>query len=107
MALEIRRLIGHHRVADGVGLVEGVVGKIIDLVVNGLCRGFRDAVGHAAPDIPRRVAVEERFPLPLHVFGLLLGHGAAHHIRLSQRIACQLLKNLDDLLLIDDAAVGA
>ena len=32
VALEISRLIGHHRIADGVGLVEGVVGEVVDLV---------------------------------------------------------------------------
>ena len=107
VTLEVRRLIGHHRVADGVGLVEGVVGKVIDLVIDGLGRFLWNAVGHAALDVTGGVAVEERLPLPFHVLGLLLGHGAAHHVRLTQRVARQLLEYLDDLLLIDDTAVGA
>ena len=107
VALEVRRLIGHHRVGNGVCLVEGVVGEVVNFIIDGLRGGLRNAVGYAALDIPGRVAVEEGFPLPFHVLGLLLGHGAAHHVRLTQRVARQLLKDLDDLLLIDDAAVGA
>ena len=37
---------------------------------------------------------------------LFLGHGPADHVRLAQGEAGQLLEDLDDLLLIDDAAVG-
>ena len=107
MALEIRRLIGYHRIADGVSLIKSVIGKVVDLIVDGLRRGFRNTVGHAPFDVPGSIAAEEGLPFPFHVLGLLLGHGAAHHVRLSQRIAGQFLENLDDLLLIDDAAVGA
>ncbi len=32
VAFEVRRLVGHHRVGNGVGLVESVVGKIDDLI---------------------------------------------------------------------------
>ena len=106
MALEVRRLVGHHRVADGVGFIEGVVGEVKDLIVNGLRRGLLDAIGDAAGDAPRRVAVDKGVPLLLDLLGLLLADGPAHHVRLSQREAAQLLKNADDLLLIDDAAVG-
>ena len=51
--------------------------------------------------------MEKGLPLPLHVLGLLFGHGPAHHVRLAQGIARQLLEDLDDLLLVHDAAVGA
>ena len=51
--------------------------------------------------------MEKGLPLPLHILGLLLGHGPAHHVRLAQGIARQLLEDLDDLLLVHDAAVGA
>ena len=106
MALEIRRLIGHHRVADGVSLIEGVVGEVKDLIVDGLRRGLLDAIGDAAGDAPLRVAVDKGVPLLLDLLGLLLADGPAHHVCLPQREAAQLLKNADDLLLIDDAAVG-
>ena len=106
MALEVRRLVGHHRVADGVSLIEGVVGEVKDLIVNGLRRGLLDAIGDAAGDAPLRVAVDKGVPFLFDLLGLLLADGSAHHVRLPQREATQLLKNADDLLLIDDAAVG-
>ena len=106
MALEIRRLIGHHRITDGVGLVEGVVGEVVNFIENGLGRGLGDAAGHAAPDVPGGVAVEEGLPLPLHVLGLFFGHGPADHVGLAQGVTGQLLEDLDDLLLIHDASVG-
>ena len=59
-----------------------------------------------AGDISLRVAVEEGLPLLFNVLDLLFGHGPAHHIGLAQRVAAQLLEDLNDLLLIDDAAVG-
>ncbi len=37
---------------------------------------------------------------------LFLGHGAAHQIGTSQRIAAEIAENLHDLLLINDTAVG-
>lgn len=107
VALEVRRLIRHHRIADSVGLVEGIVGEVVNLVEDILGRGLRNAAGNAAPDAPGGVAVEKGLPLPLHVLGLLFGHGPAHHVRLAQGIARQLLEDLDDLLLVHDAAVGA
>ena len=39
VALEVRRLIGHHRVGNGVSLVEGVVGEVEDLIVDLFGRG--------------------------------------------------------------------
>ena len=106
MALEPGRLIGHHRVANRVGLVEGVVGKVVDLVVDALGHVLGDAVGGTPGDVPLRVPVEEGGPLLLDVLHLFLGHGPAHHIRLAQGVAPQLLEDLDDLLLVDNAAVG-
>ncbi|CAN3977251.1 hypothetical protein GOGPGP_GOGPGP_16495, partial [Dysosmobacter welbionis] len=48
VALEPGGLIGHHRVGHGVGLVERVVGKVVDILIDGLGRLLRDAVCHAA-----------------------------------------------------------
>ena len=41
-----------------------------------------------------------------HLFDLLLAHGAAHHVRFAQGEAADLVKDLDDLFLVDDDAVG-
>ena len=61
--LEPGRLIGHDGVTHRVGLVEGVLGKGFDLIVNILRRLLRDAPVHTAGDAPVRIAVDERFPL--------------------------------------------
>ena len=106
MALKVRRLVCDDRVSRGVRLVEGVVCKGVDLLVDLLRSLFVDAVGHAARDITRGIAVQERLALALNVLDLLLAHRAAQHIRLTERIARKLLEDLNDLLLIDDAAVG-
>src|SRR5699024_4834250 len=84
----------------------GVVGKVVDLVVDALGHVLGNAVGGAAGDIPLRVPVEEGGPLLLDVLHLFLGHGPAHHVRLAQGVAPQLLEDLNDLLLVDDTAVG-
>ena len=89
-----------------MSLVEGVVGEVVDLVVDALGHILGDAVGGAAGDVPLRVPVEEGGPLLLDVLHLFLGHGPAHHVRLAQGVAPQLLEDLNDLLLIHDAAVG-
>ena len=89
-----------------MGLIECVIGEGEDLIVDFFGRGGIDAVGHAALNVAGGVAVEERLPLLGHVLGLLLAHGTAEHIRLSQRVPGKLLEDLDDLLLIDDTAIG-
>ena len=83
VALEVRRLVGHHRVGNGVGLVEGVVGEIIDLLVDGLRRGFRYPVCHAACNAPLLVTMNKGVLLLLDLGRLLFGDGTAHHVRLT------------------------
>ena len=87
MALEPGGLIGHHGVGHGVGFVEGVIGKVEYLVVNGLGNLLGDAVGGTALDMPGGITVKKGAPLPLDILDLLLAHGPAHHVRLAQRIA--------------------
>ena len=106
VALEVRRLVGHHRVADSVGLVESVVGEVVDFLIDGLRRGLRDAVSHAACNTSFLVTVDKGVLLLLNLGGFLLGDGPAHHVRLPQGVPAQLLEDLNDLLLVDDAAVG-
>ncbi len=90
-----------------MGFVEGVFGEVIHLVIDGLGRPLGHSVGHAAWDVPGFVAVEEGLPLLLDLLDLLLAHGPAHHVGLTQGVARQVLEDADDLLLVDDAAVGA
>ena len=86
MALKIGRLVGNHRIADGVGLIEGIVGEVVNFIVDGLGGGFGDAICDAALDVPLRITVDEGIPLLFDLLGLFLRDGPAHHIRLSQRI---------------------
>ena len=106
VVLEPRRLVRDDSVADGMRLVEGIVGEVIHLVVDAFGHADGDAVGLAAADIARGVAVNERAALFFNVFDLLLGHGPAHHVCLPEGIPAQLAEDLNDLLLIQDAAVG-
>ena len=50
--------------------------------------------------------MDEGLPLGDDDLFLLFGNGAAHVVRLPEAVAAELAENLDDLLLIDDAAVG-
>ena len=50
--------------------------------------------------------MDERHTLGIDDLVLFLAHCTADHIRLTEREARQAAENFDDLLLIDDAAVG-
>ena len=104
--LEPCRLIGDHRIADRVCLVEGVVREVVHLIVDRLCHLRRNAVCLAAADAARGVSVQKRAALFFDVLDLFLGHRPAHHIRLPQRISAELAENFNDLLLIQNAAVS-
>ena len=106
IAFEPRGLVRDHRVADGMRLVERVVRKVVHLVVDGFRRLLRNAVCDAAGDIARGVAPDKGAALLFDVLDLLFAHGAAHHVRLAKRISGKLPENLNDLLLIENAAVG-
>ena len=106
VALEVCRLIRDDRIGRGVRLVERVVREGVNFLVNFLRGLLVDAVCHAAGDIARGIAVQKRLALALDVLDLLLAHRAAQHVCLAERVASELLEDLDDLLLIHDAAIG-
>ena len=110
MALQIGRLIGHHRVTRGVGLVEGVGGKALNLFKQLQGGLLVHAPAQAAVHLPGAVlpllAVEEHLPLPLQHIVLFLGHGPPDNVRPAQGVARQVPENLHHLLLVDDAAAG-
>ena len=106
VALEVRRLICDDRIGRGVRLVERVVREGVNFLVNFLRGLFVNAVCHAAGDIARGIAVQKRLALALDVLDLLLAHRAAQHVCLAERVARELLEDLDDLLLIHNAAIG-
>ena len=104
--LHIGRTVGDDGIADGVRLVEGVARKVQDLVIDAVRHGLAHAVGDRAGNVPARVAVDEGLALGVNDGVLFLAHRAADHVGLAEREAREALEDLDDLLLIDDAAVG-
>ena len=87
-------------------LVERVVRKVVHFIVDRLCDLRRNPIRLAADDTARRVAVQKRTALFFDVLDLFLTHRAAHHVGLPQRVARQLAEDLNDLLLIQNTAVG-
>ena len=106
VALEVGRLVGDHCIAHRVGLVEGVVGEIHNFVVNRLRHRLGHAPGDTAVDFLFPVAVNEGLPLGVNDLLLFLGNCPADVVRLTHGVAAQSPENLNDLLLIDDTAVG-
>ena len=106
MALEIGRVVGHLGIADGVGLVEGIVGKIQNLVVDFLGCLLADAVLHRAGDAPLRVAVDKGLALGHDDGLLLLGDGPAHIVGLAEGVAAEAAEDLNHLLLIYHTPIG-
>ena len=90
-------MIRHHRVADGVGFVEGVTGERFHQVENFVGLLFRNAVFSRA--------AQKVFALLHHHFFFLFAHRAAQQVGLSQRVARNNLRDLHHLILIHDDAV--
>ena len=95
VAFHVRRAVGDEGVRNGMRFVEGVVGKIDDLVIDAARDVLRHAVRNAAGDVPHRVAVDESDALGVDDGVLFLAHRAADDP-----------EHLLYLLLIDHAAVG-
>ena len=106
VALEICCLVSNHGVANRMGLVKGIVGKVHNLVIDRLCYLLRDTVTDTAGNPLLRVAVDEDLTLRLDDLHLLFGDCPADIIRLSHGVATQRAENLNHLLLVDDTAVG-
>jgi hypothetical protein len=106
VAFKIRRLIGDDGVRHGVRLVEGVVGKIENLVVDARRDVPGDAVADGAADAARGVPVDKR--LRSRSISACFFLDIARRIRSAcpSEKAAQPAEDLDDLLLVDDAAVG-
>ena len=94
VCFEVSSPIGDQSVCGGVRLVERVVRE-----------GNQDSP-QSVDTVFRETVVEhsrlERFELFVEDLLLLLTHGAAQHVSLSQGVAGNLLGNLHNLLLVDD-----
>ena len=106
VAFEVRRLVGYHRIAHRVGLIEGIVGKGNDFIVQGLGSLLRYSVGDTAGYPLFLIAVYKNLPLRLDDSVFLFGDGPADIVRLSHSIAGQSPENLNHLLLVDDTAIS-
>ena len=99
-------LVGDDGVAGGVGLVEGVFGKVHHSVVDAGGNLFIDPAGRAAGNVLLGVAVDEVPALLFHDGLFLFTHGPADQVAPAQGVAAQVPDDLHDLLLVHDAAVG-
>ena len=72
MALEIGRLIGYHRIADRMGLIKRVVGKVVDLIIDRLGGFAGDTVCNAPGNAALFIAVNEGYALFFDLFRLFL-----------------------------------
>ena len=106
VTLEIGRLVRNNGIANGVRLIERIVCKGNNLIIDGLPHRLRHAPGNAAVNLLLGVAIDKGLPLRLNDLHFLFGDGAADVIRLSHGIAAQGAENLNHLLLIHDAAIG-
>jgi len=96
--LQIGRLYRDDRVVGGMALVKAVAGEKLDVPVDRFCRIFRDIVLLASLNKEMLVLLDIRC--------FLLADGAAHQVGFAGGVAGKLAQDLDDLLLVDDDAVG-
>jgi hypothetical protein len=95
--LQPRGLVADHGIGGGVGLVEAVVGELVEEVPDLQRLGLIDAV------LGR--ALQELGPFGIHRLLDLLAHGAAQQVGAAKRIARHLLRDLHHLFLVDDDAL--
>ena len=96
--LQIGRMIADESIGRRVRFVEAVSGELVDEFEDVFRFFFLHVFGDGALDEAR---------LLLRHFGLVFfTHRAAEHVGLTERVAAHHLRDLNDLLLVDDDAVG-
>ena len=105
IVLQIRRLIGHYRIAHRMRLVKRVISKVDNFVINGLGDFLSNSLRNCSGNSLLFVAVNEDMPLRLNDFLLLFGNGAPDVVRLSHGIPGQTAEYLNHLFLVDNATV--
>ena len=77
-----------------------------------VCHTFFHAVCHCTGDVflclvpVKNTAVQEDFSLLFKFLQILLCDATSHNVRATEGVACHLLCNLHNLLLIDNTSVG-
>ena len=102
-------MIGDRGVGSSVGLVKGVASKSVDIIKEFLGNLAGDSIGDSPRDgdtVLIHAPVNEEIAVALKQALILLAHGPADIIRLGGGEACQVADDTDDLLLVDDDAVG-
>ena len=89
-----------------MSLIESIVGKGHDFIVQRLRNSLADAVGDTACNILFPIAVNKDLTLLLDDLHLLFGDSAADIVRLAHGITTQLTEDLNDPLLIDNATIS-
>ena len=96
MGLEVGRLVGQEGVGGAVGLVEAVLGELLDLL--------EDLVGLGLADALLLGPLDELLLLGLHRLLVLLAHGLAQDVGPGQGEPGQVGGDAHDLFLVDDDA---
>jgi hypothetical protein len=96
--LEVGGLVGDVRVGHRVAPVKAVVGELRHQAED-LARGLLG-------DLVLDAAGDELLLVDGHLLALLLAHRAAHEVGLAQGVAAEPLRELHDLLLVDQNPVG-
>ena len=111
VAFQVGGLVADQGIGGGVGLVEGVLGKVRHLVEDFIGHLPGDTLSQRAGNGGGTVAVvlaaNEDLPLRRHDVGLFLGHGLPDQVGPAVGVARQPAADLHDLFLIEQAAVGA
>src|SRR5215204_2612877 len=85
----------------------GVAGQAaVEAVVRELRHQAEDLAGGLLRDLVLDAARDELLLVDGHLLALLLAHRAAHEVGLAQGVAAEPLRELHDLLLVDEDAVG-
>ena len=98
LGLHVRRLIGNERIGGGMGLIEAVASKLINLIKNLGRLAFRHALIHGTYD--------EGLALLVHLGLDFFSHCAAQYISVTERVTREFLSNLHHLFLINYDAEG-
>ena len=99
MRLEPRRLIGKQRIRRCVAFIEAIARKLVDQVEQLVRLRRWNLVVFGA-------TLYENCPLRIHFRFDFLTHRAAQLIRAAKRIACENLRGLHDLFLINENAIS-